>query len=164
MPTNALEAQSYADPAWTGNPGGGIVKRVSKSATYAVVSTSTNSIKFFQLPPNAKILGGGVFGTDVGAAGTINLKVTNGTVTKSLITAADITTGAYSHDAMALAAAAATGAVTAGGVALASWFGYVTTSDNFYVVVDFTAEPTTGSPTLQAYIEYTMDVETGEAT
>lgn len=165
MATTIQSALSYADPAWTGNPGGGVVHRISKSQTFNFVNADTNSVKFFKLPPNAKILNGGIFGTDVGAAGTANLKVTDDTTTKSLLSAADIHSNDYSYDALAMSGSTAGGAVQTGGVLMASWRGFVTTNNKFYVVVDFGTQPSdvTGA-TLQAYIEYTMDVETGQAT
>lgn len=161
-----VEAVSYKDPAWTSGAPGAIITRVSKAEDFSFTTVAGDIVKFFKLPPNAKILNGGVFGEDIDAAATIELQVTDGTTTYKLLDAADVSTGAYSHDALSKAGAVATGAIVTGGVLMASWLGKVTDDDDWYVCVYVDDAPTAAATdvNMQCYISYTMDLEVGQST
>ncbi len=156
-------ARSFAEPAVTGGAPGALIRRQSKAQSFTL-STNGDIIKFFQLPVNAKIAGGGFFCAQLDSNGaptlTLEFSVTDGTTTKKLIDA--VTTGAAgSYDAVTLASGPS---LTAFEVAFSTWMGFVVPTKNYYLQVKATANAATAvAGNIQVFIEYTMDLEGGEA-
>lgn len=128
-----------------------VIHRVSKAEDFSL--TSTDTIKFFKLPPGAKILNGGIFGEDLDTStgATAELQVTDGTTTYKLLDAVNVQAD-FAYDAKVDTAL------------YVAWLGKVTDDDDWYVALVLDAAPTTpiADTNIQCYIEYTMDTEAGE--
>jgi hypothetical protein len=149
-------ADSYAEPAWThagSGGGGGTIERISKAEDFTL-SAVNDEIKFFKLPPNAKILGGFFMAEEVDTnatpTGTVELQVTDGTTTYKLIDGLSVGADVYQ-----LAPNASTNI---------AWQGQITDDDDWYVQVELdTVCATFGSDVnIQVGIRYSLDREAGE--
>lgn len=163
---STFDAASFKDPAWTSGAPGAVIERVSKAQDFTLGTVAGDIVRFFRLPPNAKILGGGIFGEDFGDAAAVELQVTDGTTTYKLLDAADVDGGDFSFDAEALSGGVATGTPATGGVLMANWKGKVTDDDDWVVQLYVEDAPTAeaADKNIQAYIRYTMDLEVGQST
>lgn len=129
-----------------------VIERLTPAADYTIANGDI--WKAFKLPRGAKLLGGTLIYEELDShatpTATIDLYVTDGTVTKTIIDgesvgAADVVTEAT-----------ATTPVVA-------WAGYVCTDNDFYVAAKIMTAPATAAEgSLQIGIRYTMDTEAGE--
>lgn len=164
MPTTfTLTAKTYNEPAVMEH--NRVIKRIPASAfAFAKADASgladgdTIQINVYKLPVGAKILGASLqTGSDLDAntSNGITLKVSDGTNTKTLLTAASGLAAQFISTADA-ANAPAIGVL-----------GYVFNKDNVRVYVEMsvaTAADLGATSDIVAMIEYTLDTESGERT
>lgn len=129
-----------------------VIERLTPAQDFTVANGDI--FKAFKLPRGAKILGGTLIFEELDEhatpTGTIDLYVTDGSVTKTII------------DGESIAAADVVTEATAT-TPVVAWAGYVTTDQDFYVAAKImTAVAQAKEGSLQIGIRYTMDVESGE--
>lgn len=163
MPTFTVAAKTYSEPAVLEH--NRVIKRVpvtpytfTKADHVGFTNADVVQINFFKLPVGAKLLSASLqTGTDLDSSttATLTLKASDGTNTKTLLSAASGLPAAFigTDDA---ATAPAIGVI-----------GYVFNKDNVRVYAELTA-PTAAniaaSSDIHAMIEYTLDTESGERT
>jgi hypothetical protein len=160
-----VEAKSYRDPAFQLTAFPGVIHRLSKAEDFTINASTDDVLKFFKLPVNAKIVNVGFFGETLGAAGTMDLIITDGTTTKVVLNEAVVTAATYYYDARVMHQTGLTGSVV-GEATLADWFGFVTDDDDWEVRLRVGATqvttPTAGN--IQVFVDYTLMLEAGEST
>lgn len=154
MAAETFEAISYKEEAVSDI--NRVIERVSKAQTFTL-DTAADRVKFFKLPPGAKLLGGHIESADIDTgtpAVTMSLIVTNGTTTKTIIALSTV----GQAGGIVFSQTATYGAQT-------GWKGYTCNGRGWYVAVTIgTAPATVAAGNLQAGIIYTMDTEGGERT
>lgn len=151
------EAKSYKQPALDYPLQ--IMERVSKAEEFGTSTALVinDVIKFFKLPPGAKLLGASIEAEDIDTHATptitLSLIVTNGTTTKTVIDGSTVGQGG----GIVFAESDATGAAQTG------WKGYVCNGKDWYVGVKVKAAAATAAAgDIIASIRYTKDTEGGE--
>ena len=157
-------ATSFADPGWTGGSPGAHFVRISPAQDFTITASSDDVVKFFKLPVNAKITNVGFLGESLGAAGTMDLIITDGTTTKVVLNEAVVTAATYYYDARVMHQTGLTGSVV-GEATVTDWLGFVTDNQDYYVAlrVGATQVTTPAAGNLQCFVEYTLDLENGQS-
>jgi hypothetical protein len=88
-------AGSYASPAVVLTAHPAPIFRMNKAEDFTMNASTDDVIKFFKLPVNAKILNAGFHGETLGAAGTFDLIITDGTTTKVVLNEAVVTAATF---------------------------------------------------------------------